>query len=218
MIVIFISKVGRNLHRIFTFCVGSFLLFSMPFSCIIQFNNDRSAYVTPEEQKYIKEFSLEDTLKETDVKFSSDITIQKIGGDKILLFTKEYNYTWVILWGTWCKPCIASLPKYKEYQDKYKDKGLKIILVCDSYNITFLQKVLFDSGWRTQTYVLDKDKYGDNIRKKALRLRSDICSSCSLENEYSGYPQYYLFNKSSEILYFGTGSVEEIEKMLDRLK
>jgi thiol-disulfide isomerase/thioredoxin len=38
----------------------------------------------------------------------------------------------VDFWGTWCVPCIAAMPHLKELNDKYGDRGLRVVgVLCD---------------------------------------------------------------------------------------
>src|SRR6185369_13515348 len=37
-------------------------------------------------------------------------------------------------WAVWCGPCIATFPHLKEWNEKYKDKGLVIIGLTNYYN------------------------------------------------------------------------------------
>ncbi len=37
------------------------------------------------------------------------------------------NVYLVDLWGTWCMPCIALMPKLSDLQDKYRDRGLVVV-------------------------------------------------------------------------------------------
>lgn len=32
-------------------------------------------------------------------------------------------------WATWCKPCVKELPAFEQVYAKYKDKGVKVVLV-----------------------------------------------------------------------------------------
>jgi thiol-disulfide isomerase/thioredoxin len=39
----------------------------------------------------------------------------------------------VDFWGTWCIPCMAAMPELKMLQDKYADKGLRVVgVLCDN--------------------------------------------------------------------------------------
>ena len=44
---------------------------------------------------------------------------------------KPGNVYVIEFWGTWCPPCIASMPHISELQSEYADKGVQIISVSD---------------------------------------------------------------------------------------
>ena len=52
-----------------------------------------------------------------------------VGSDKGI-YAKEYKGKVLLLefWGTWCAPCLMSIPNYVELQKEYKDK-LKIVAI-----------------------------------------------------------------------------------------
>jgi thiol-disulfide isomerase/thioredoxin len=45
------------------------------------------------------------------------------------------KYVLIDFWGTWCKPCIASLPKLKKIHSMYADKGLTMLSVAYDDNL-----------------------------------------------------------------------------------
>jgi thiol-disulfide isomerase/thioredoxin len=40
-------------------------------------------------------------------------------------------------WAVWCGPCVATFPHLKEWNEKYKDKGLVIVGLTNYYNYTW---------------------------------------------------------------------------------
>lgn len=50
-------------------------------------------------------------------------SLKDLRGEKIVVLD---------FWGTWCPPCIASIPKNNEFHAAYKDKGVEFIGVCES--------------------------------------------------------------------------------------
>ncbi len=59
-----------------------------------------------------------------------------VGTDEGII-TEEYKGKIVFLefWGTWCGPCLLSIPHHVKLQEKYKDK-LKIIAIETTPNLT----------------------------------------------------------------------------------
>jgi len=63
-----------------------------------------------------------------------DIYVNQIGNDAIISLNKYKDngkYLLVDFWGTWCKPCLASIPKLKLFYKEYADQ---IDLIALNYN------------------------------------------------------------------------------------
>ena len=59
-------------------------------------------------------------------------TLANLEGEDVALFDDVLAKNEVVLidfWASWCGPCIAKLPKLKEFHDAYKDKGFEIVFV-----------------------------------------------------------------------------------------
>jgi len=55
-----------------------------------------------------------------------------VGTDGKELRLSDYRGKIVLLdfWATWCVPCIASMPRYSQYAEKYASDGLVVLAVC----------------------------------------------------------------------------------------
>ena len=69
--------------------------------------------------------SLEIGTKLKDAQFT---TVNK---DKAMIsdFIKNSEYLYIDIWASWCAPCIREFPNLKKIHDKYKDKGLNVLLI-----------------------------------------------------------------------------------------
>jgi len=100
-------------------------------------------------------------------------------------------------WGTWCAPCIRSIPKINELHEKYEDDGLVIIGVCDRRNVEKMGEVVERHGI---SYPVCADADGT------------LCGAYKVR----GYPDYYFIDRSGELRIADcrNGSIEDAIRML----
>ena len=55
------------------------------------------------------------------------INLQDFEGKKIAANELKGNILVLDFWATWCTPCLAEIPAWNKLQQKYGDKGLKVI-------------------------------------------------------------------------------------------
>jgi len=85
------------------------------------------------------------------------------------IFHFENDTTYIInFWATWCKPCIKELPYFEEFNNKFKDEKVKVVLVSldfpkqlESKLVPFVQK----RQLKSKVVVLLDGKYNDWIDK-----------------------------------------------------
>ncbi|AFK05634.1 alkyl hydroperoxide reductase/ Thiol specific antioxidant/ Mal allergen (plasmid) [Emticicia oligotrophica DSM 17448] len=99
--------------------------------------------------------------------------------EELSLINKKY--TLLVFWASWCKPCIAEIPKIKELHKFYQTDNLKIIYVTlDEDSTKFLQAVKkYDLSWN--------HVYGD---KKFIKSFGVL-----------GIPQIFLIDSLGKIAY-----------------
>ena len=56
-----------------------------------------------------------------------EINLQDFDGKKVAAGKLKGNVLVLDFWATWCVPCIAEIPVWNSLQQKYGDKGLKVI-------------------------------------------------------------------------------------------
>ena len=56
-----------------------------------------------------------------------EINLQDFDGKKVAAGKLKGNVLVLDFWATWCKPCLAEIPVWNNLQQKYGDKGLKVI-------------------------------------------------------------------------------------------
>ena len=55
---------------------------------------------------------------------------EAVSGSEIALSDYKGKVVLIDCWGTWCGPCVASLPKLKALYEEYHEQGLEIIGVA----------------------------------------------------------------------------------------
>lgn len=79
-----------------------------------------------------------------------------VKGEAVSSFGAGNTYV-IEFWATWCGPCKSSMPHLSEVQEKYADKGVRIISISDE-KIDTVTKFLEDPTWAAKTrYTLCAD-------------------------------------------------------------
>lgn len=65
------------------------------------------------------------TLKERQV--APDFQLKDLNGQPLSLSDSKGKVVLLDFWATWCPPCVAEIPHFKELYAQYKDKGFEII-------------------------------------------------------------------------------------------
>lgn len=61
--------------------------------------------------------------------FAADFTLLTRDSLKVSLSDFKGRYVLLDFWASWCKPCRAAIPHWKEVSAKYKGKGLEIVSI-----------------------------------------------------------------------------------------
>jgi thiol-disulfide isomerase/thioredoxin len=125
------------------------------------------------------------------------------------------KYLLLDFWGTWCKPCVAEVPRLKEMYAKYQPRGFEILGI-DNENAGdgVTAEDLKESLEKVKTFVAEKGitwthatpESSKEIAEKRFRV--------------SGYPTLVLLDPQGRIIALGLKSEslqEELEKVLPAL-
>ncbi|MDZ4807657.1 MAG: TlpA disulfide reductase family protein [Bacteroidota bacterium] len=119
-------------------------------------------------------------------------------GKRFDLSSLKGKYVVIDFWGTWCGPCIAGMPKMKEYLDKYKYK-MEILGVAQES----------DNGERWKKFIADKPEY--NWHHVLSRKDEDYILKFSV----AGFPTKIIIDPEGKIVGRFVGEDDEIYKKLD---
>lgn len=128
--------------------------------------------------------------------FTSNATMD---GETFDLNDLRGKYVLIDFWGTWCAPCIAEMPKVKEYKEKYADK-LVILGVNSGDTIEKIKK-----------FVEPKDYDWAQI------LAANGDQDLVLQLNVAGFPTKFILSPEGEILNRFVGDTEEAFDVIDAL-
>ncbi|MGB3181442.1 MAG: TlpA disulfide reductase family protein [Cyclobacteriaceae bacterium] len=102
-------------------------------------------------------FSFADSVRV--IKYPELLEIIDEPGDEVLI---------VNFWATWCGPCVKELPYFERVQDKYKDRGVRTVLVSmddadklDAKVVPFVK----NKGLQSEVLLLDETDFAAFIDK-----------------------------------------------------
>ena len=128
-----------------------------------------------------------------------DISVKDINGKKVTL---GKGYTLLDFWGTWCKPCIALIPKLVEIHKHYP--SLNIVSIASEGSMDDLPKLkqLINEHNMDWTHVcqLSKDE-------------TSVANSFNINS----FPTTILIDSSGKIIYRASGS-DKADKLKAKLK
>ena len=133
--------------------------------------------------KIVPDFTSNKTLDDTDFTFSS----------------LKGKYVLIDFWGIWCGPCVAEMPKVKEYSKKYADK-LTILGINSGDSKEKIKDFISKNGYDWKQVLSGKDS--DNL---------------VLKFNVSGFPTKFIVDPEGKILHRYLGNSEDAFIALDKL-
>ncbi|WP_347922879.1 TlpA disulfide reductase family protein [Pontimicrobium sp. SW4] len=120
-------------------------------------------------------------------------------GDSFEFDSLKGKYVLIDFWGTWCGPCIAEMPKVKEYQEKYKDK-LVVLGINQGDTKEQVEKFITPNNY-TWTHLMNGNGDDDFV----------------LNFNVAGFPTKFIIDPEGKILHRFVGDSEESFTVLDGL-
>lgn len=154
-------------------------------------NDVKSLILRPIKAKSIYGFRMGQKIK--------NFKLNNLKGEKNKLyeFTKNKKYTLLDFWGTWCKPCVESIPDLKAFHKKYHKK------------VNFLS-IAFDKDIKKVKDFVDENdmtwKHFYQNRSNSIGIIKDL--------NIKFFPTTILIDNNQNIVYRGSGS-NDLEKVFD---
>ena len=117
-------------------------------------------------------------------------------------------------WATWCAPCVAAIPHMREWQRRFKDRGLTIVAFTH-YETT--------EGGRTVRTKRELDQLRNFRRAHRLPFGFAVAATNATSARYNvtTIPTAVLIDRRGRVRYLNVGSGEddlkELEQMIERL-
>lgn len=127
------------------------------------------------------------------------VTNLTMDGSSFELNSLRGKHVLIDFWGTWCGPCIAEMPKVKEYQEKYKDE-LVVLGVNSGDTKEKILKFMEPKGYDWKQVLA-----GDGDESLVLKLN------------VAGFPTKFILSPEGEILHRFVGDTEEAFDVLDQI-
>lgn len=153
-----------------------FLLFLFPLSSscgIILINENNYRALKERDKKSIKpyDYNFSQTLR----KEEEEVVVYEINSADIKEYLKHSKYTWIHLWRPFCKAEICqNINAFAELEKEYQHIGLHLLFVSETYDMASIQKVVQNTGFKKNIFVLQDAYYGHKTRKNKVALLKEF--------------------------------------------
>lgn len=120
----------------------------------------------------------------------------------------DADYVLIDFWGTWCKPCLGSIPHLVDLQKQYGAKTLRVVGIAAEHDATPAE----------QARKVDQVARSLGVTYPLLLSGADG-RPCPVQEalHISAYPTMILVDRTGKILWRGTGAEEITLSRLDRV-
>ena len=181
------------------------ILIFMFTSCTITINGNDYNRLKAEQRKLIKPFMIQTT--DNSVNYETLYPLQEINGDYIKECTKKYKYTWVYFWAPWCKENMQQLQYFIEIEKRYRDKGIKLLIISLSYDIEDIKLVLAKAKFDRISYILQDSHYGSSINSSLKKIHIELNQSQTKLEKTKSALHYVFYNQN--LIYCGDNFSEK---------
>ena len=137
-----------------------------------------------------------------------DFQLPDLDGKATRFQDLDADFVLIDFWGTWCKPCIGSIPHLVDLQKQYNAKTLRVVGVATEHNATPAE----------QAQRVEQVARSLGVNYPLLLSEADG-RPCPLQEalHIDAYPTMILVDRSGRILWRGSGAEEVTLGRLDRV-
>ena len=162
--------------------------------------------LTKSDSTFIIPYDAKPPVAPESVTSASDIYFNRINAAQVKGIASEYQVTWIAIWANWCPHSMDGLTrKYVPLEEEFKFRGLKLLLVAQDINMSYMQSQIFQSGIHRLTYVIDPGTYGPVQNDRVRKFLSEF--SPGLDSIYSASPKHLLINNKGNLIKAFMGDV-----------
>jgi thiol-disulfide isomerase/thioredoxin len=152
-----------------------------------------SKYLTKVNDRLKMEAHLEEGL------IAPDFNLKSENGQQINAKDLLGKHTVLDFWGSWCAPCIAGMPKMKEYFQKYGDKINFIGIACKDEEVNWRSAIIENQ--------LSWSQYLNSSQKEDLTHKFQI----------NAFPTKIIIDPDGNILKIFIGETEDFYNHIDQI-
>lgn len=140
--------------------------------------------------------------KSAEGKIAPDFTLKDINGKDFKLSSLRGKTVVLDFWGSWCNPCIKSMPRMKQYYDKYKNRNFMVVSVnCSDTDVKWRDAVKANSmSWT-------------NVFNPSADNENNVCSKYGI----SAFPTMIIISPEGKIIKKSIGEEDSFFEMIDTL-
>jgi thiol-disulfide isomerase/thioredoxin len=140
--------------------------------------------------------------KSAEGKIAPDFTLKDINGNDFKLSSLRGKTVVLDFWGSWCNPCIKSMPRMKQYYDKYKGHNFVVVSVnCSDTDVKWRNAVKANSMTWTNVFNPSADNENNVSSKYGI----------------SAFPTMLIISPEGKILKKSIGEEDGFFTMIDEL-
>jgi thiol-disulfide isomerase/thioredoxin len=136
-----------------------------------------------------------------------DFELPDLGGNAVRFSDIDADYVLIDFWGTWCKPCVNSIPHLVELQNRYDPSRLRVVGIA------------YEEGPQDKRAQLVRSAAADLGINYPLLLGEQDGRPCPLQEALNihQFPTMVLLDRHGRILWRDSGSNPATLERLDRV-